>query len=86
MSAWSWDWSTAGWAAWILFFAVWETLALRSGVPVHPLTAHLQPIFTIAPIMWYLTFGLWLWMFTHFLVEPFGSFAGLVSFLSGGSA
>lgn len=68
-TSWSWDWFTAGWAFWLLFFAVWETLGLMDNPQTDPLTAHLRPVFLNSPLTWFLALGLWLWVGYHFLIE-----------------
>jgi hypothetical protein len=65
--AWEWDIITAGWVAWIVYFAVWETISLRLNGDVHPLTAHLRPVFLSAPVIWWIFLGLWLWLGIHML-------------------
>jgi hypothetical protein len=63
---WHLDGWTTGWLAWILFFVIWETLALRAGTG-QELTQHLRPIFLSAPVVWWVAFGLWLWVGVHLL-------------------
>jgi len=65
-SAWSLDIWTKGWIAWLVFFVVWETLALRAG-DGQELTQHLRPIFLSVPVVWWIAFGLWLWVGIHLL-------------------
>lgn len=65
-STWDLDMWTVGWLAWILFFAVWETLSSFSE-DAEMLTNHLRPIFLSMPLTWFLTAGLWLWLGFHML-------------------
>jgi hypothetical protein len=65
-NVWAIDGWTLGWITWILFFILWETLALRAGTG-QELTQHLRPVFLSIPIAWWLAFGLWLWVGIHFL-------------------
>ncbi len=67
--AWEWDWPTALWVAWMVWFFALETWALLSNGHLHPLTAHLRPIFQADPLAWLLAFGVWLWLGFHFLVQ-----------------
>lgn len=67
--AWTWDWPTALWAQWIVQFAMLETWALLYAPTLHPLTAHLRPIFQADPLTWFLALGAWLWIGFHFLVQ-----------------
>lgn len=71
-SVWQLDVWTKGWLAWILFFIVWETLSLRAGTG-QELTQHLRPIFLSVPVVWWLAFGLWLWVGVHFLAPAIES-------------
>jgi len=65
-SSWDWDYTTVGWAIFILYFIVWEAYTgIRHENEM--LTDHLRPIFHAAPITWWLAFGLWLWLGVHFL-------------------
>lgn len=72
---WDWDLPTILWAVWIAFFFVVETVTLLNGSN-EELTEHLRPVFLAAPITWFLTLGLWLWMGFHFLAPAFE--AGLI--------
>lgn len=65
-NSWGWDHTTAGWLVWISYFIVWEAYTgfLRDG---EMLTDHLRPLFLSAPVLWWLTLGLWLWLGIHFL-------------------
>jgi hypothetical protein len=65
-SSWKLDPFTWAWIIWVLWFIVWETLALIQGRD-QELTAHLRPLFLSQPVAWFLTFGLWLWLGVHFL-------------------
>lgn len=65
-SAWRLDHLTWGWILWVLFFVVWETYALKWH-PGEELTAHLRPLFLSAPVIWWFTLGLWLWVGIHLL-------------------
>jgi hypothetical protein len=65
-SVWELDGWTTGWLVWILFFVVWETLSLRAGTG-QELTQHLRPVFLSAPVVWWVFFGLWLWIGVHLL-------------------
>lgn len=63
---WDWDHMTVGWVVFMVYFFVWEAytgLAHQREM----LTDHLRPIFHAAPITWWLSFGLWLWLGVHFL-------------------
>lgn len=64
--SWAWDIPTLGWAAWALFFAVWETY---TGInhEGQMLTDHLRPVFLNSPPVWFLAFGLWAWLGVHLL-------------------
>lgn len=65
-SVWQLDVWTTGWLVWLAFFIVWETLTLRAGTG-QELTQHLRPLFLSVPVVWWLFFGLWLWVGVHFL-------------------
>lgn len=65
-TAWTPDWLTWSWVAWIVAFAVLETVAILHGSQ-NTLTRHLRPLFNEHPLTWWLTFGLWLWLGVHFL-------------------
>ena len=65
-SVWQLDVWTKGWIAWLAFFIVWETLSLRAGTG-QELTQHLRPIFLSVPVVWWVAFGLWLWVGVHLL-------------------
>ena len=65
-SAWRLDHLTWGWIAWIAFFVVWETYTILWH-PGEELTAHLRPVFLTHPLLWFLAFGLWVWLGVHFL-------------------
>ena len=65
----AWDWSSAftrGWAAWALVFIVLEVAAVTLGYR-YTLTAHLRPVFITWPVLWFIGFGLWLWLGIHML-------------------
>lgn len=64
--SWDWDYTTVGWIIFIIYFVAWEAY---TGIRYEGemLTDHLRPIFHAAPITWWLTFGLWLWLGVHFL-------------------
>lgn len=68
-AAWYWDWQTALWSAWLLWFFVLESVALWTPAPLDTATAHLRPIFQLHPLAWFLTMGVWLWLGFHFLIE-----------------
>lgn len=65
-TSWGWDHTTAGWLVWIVYFAVWETYTglYHNG---EMLTDHLRPLFLTVPVVWWLSFGLWLWVGVHLL-------------------
>lgn len=65
--AWDLDLSTWLWLAWMLWFAVQETIELAARN--EPLTAHLRPVFQADPITWFIGVGIWLWLGHHFLLE-----------------
>ena len=65
-TVWQLDRFTVGWAAWLLFFAVWESWALATGYS-GTLTAHLRPVFLAWPVTWWIAFGVWLWIGVHLL-------------------
>lgn len=67
--AWIVDPVTVQWVIILIWFAVLETYAVVVDPLTHPLTAHLRPIFQADPAVWFLTFGLWLWLGFHFLVQ-----------------
>lgn len=67
--AWRLDPITWAWIFWIAWFLVFETWAILTPAPLDTLTAHLRPVFANHPLAWFLTFGLWLWVGFHFLVE-----------------
>lgn len=64
---WDLDVWTLGWDFWIAFFIIWET---ASGIwgEQEQLTNHLRPVFLSAPVIWFLAFGIWLWLGVHLLV------------------
>lgn len=66
---WRLDHITWGWIFWIAYFAIWETYALIWH-PGSELTAHLRPVFNEHPLLWFLAFGVWIWLFFHFLAPP----------------
>lgn len=66
-SAWGWDFWTMSWVAWIVWFIIIEALALYFR-PGQALTAHVRPLFHVFPILWFIGFGLWLWLGVHFLL------------------
>lgn len=63
---WDWDYTTIGWAIFMVYFIVWEAYTGFQHER-EMLTDHLRPIFHMAPITWWLAFGLWLWLGVHFL-------------------
>jgi hypothetical protein len=71
-TAWAWDGPTIFWVAWIAVFFVGEYFT--SGVSPIPswrdnmLTDHLRPVFLSAPITWFITLGLVVWLIFHFLI------------------
>lgn len=65
-NAWKLDLDTWGWIAFILFFAIWETFTGIRGNR-NQLTHHFREMIDVAPITWWLGFGVWLWMGPHFL-------------------
>lgn len=67
--SWSLDVATAGWIAWMVFFVVWEAVGIATPIRGDTLTEHLRPIFQAQSLTWFLTFGLWLWVGFHFLLE-----------------
>jgi hypothetical protein len=67
-SAWNIDVFTIGWIVWIVFFVVWEVAAIIAGA-TNTLTYHLRPLFVNAPITWFLTLGLYVWLGFHLLLE-----------------
>lgn len=67
-AAWKMDGWTISWAVWIVFFFVLETWTLVNHSH-NELTAHLRPVIQSAPPIYFIGFGLWLWMGTHFLVQ-----------------
>ena len=69
-SAWRLDWFTWGWIIWLLFFMVWEGLAVRLDV-TGTLTYHLRPVFHAAPVTWYVGVAVWLWLGPHFFYPGF---------------
>lgn len=69
---WDLDVWTTGWAAWMLFFFVWEALSRVYGGK-EMLTDHLRPIFLSQPPIWFIAFGLWLWLGIHLLVPTLES-------------
>ena len=65
--AWTIDHQTVGWVLWAVFFVAWEAY---TGL-LHPgqmLTDHLRPLFSAAPILWFVGVGLWLWVGLHLLL------------------
>lgn len=64
-SSWEIDIWTIGWLAFMVFFFVWEFLAIAHDAR-HTLTFHLRPVFHSAPVTWYIGVGIWLWMGPHF--------------------
>lgn len=76
--SWDWDVWTAGWFAWIVFFVVWESITgyfiNRKGSDFEMLTDHLRPIFLSVPVLWWLSFGLWLWIGVHMLAPTAESY------------
>ena len=66
--AWRLDIFTWGWIVWMVFFVVWETFGIITGVN-NTLTYHLRPLFRYASLLWFLGVGLWVWMGFHFFLE-----------------
>lgn len=66
--AWEWDWPTAAFLAWFVWFLVWETWAIVSDHPEHTWTWHLRPFIVSHPLVWFLGAALWLWIGLHFLL------------------
>lgn len=69
--AWHWDWPTFLWLAWMAALLALEWLTSNVS-PIESwrgnmLTEHLRPLFLSAPIVWWLAFGLWLWVGVHLL-------------------
>ena len=63
-SAWDWDWMTAWVIFWIVQFFLIEIFGADDGNMV---THHLRPVFHLAPVTWWMTLGVWLWLGPHFL-------------------
>lgn len=72
-NTWDLDIWTYGWIVWSLFFFVWEFLSAhfagQGGGEM--LTDHLRPLFHVAPVTWFMVFGLWVWLGIHFLAPTF---------------
>ncbi len=68
-SSWDLDWQTWGWILWIGFFLVWETVT--GFTSKEQLTHHLRPLILSAPVVWFLVFGLWMWIGIHMLMPTF---------------
>lgn len=64
-SAWEWDWPTALWILWALYFVALETYGVWFDVR-GTLTWHLRPVFHAAPVTWYIGIAVWLWLGPHF--------------------
>ena len=65
-SAWDFDYTTVVWTVWIAWFVVWEAYTgLRYQGEM--LTDHLRPFMLSVPVLWWVFFGLWLWLGVHFL-------------------
>lgn len=69
---WDWDVWTIGWVAWMAFFFLWEVASRRWGGK-EMLTDHLRPVFLSEPLVWFIAFGLWLWIGVHLLVPTLES-------------
>lgn len=63
---WDWDIFTAVWTVWMVFFFVWEAVSRHFGGH-EMLTDHLRPIFLSYPVVWFIAFGIWLWLGVHLL-------------------
>ncbi len=62
-ASWDLDWQTGGWIVFLLYFPVWEAI---TGFSVQEqLTHHLRPLFLSIPVLWFVGFGLWLWLGIH---------------------
>lgn len=66
--SWNLDLFTWGWIIWIVYFAVLETVGIAMNKQ-HSLTDHLQPLFAMDPITWFIGMGIWLWLGYHFLLQ-----------------
>lgn len=70
-AVWRWDIPTLWVGFWMLQFAVIEWLTSAAS-PIQSwhgnmVTDHWRPIFHSAPITWWITLAVWLWLFPHFL-------------------
>lgn len=65
---WKLDLTTWLWIAWLVYFAVLESVTLMQGRD-QELTTHLRPVFQSMDLAYLLAVGLWLWLGKHFLID-----------------
>lgn len=69
-SPWDWDRYTWAWLIWVVWFVVWETLALLDDDNPETLSEHIWWIRNEGPsIVVFLLVGLLAWLVYHFTVE-----------------
>ncbi len=66
--AWQLDPPTLAVWVWIVWFAVWETVALARSDYYATFTAHLRPLFVELPLTWWIGIGLYGWLGVHIFV------------------